>query len=331
MQADITVVVVPRERFSYSEESLQSIYEYTKTPFELVYIDGNSPRRVYKHLKSQAEKRGFKLIRENRYLSPNEARNIGIQAVNTKYLVFIDNDVVVSSGWLKALVSCAEDNHAAVVGPLQCEGLPLHQTVHCAGGEAHIVVDVRGQRLMREKMYFHKQPLAKVRQRLIQRKTELIEFHCMLVRRDIFEKIGLLDESMLNIKEHVDFCMQVAELGEQVYFEPDCVVTYVYAPPIERTDLIYYMLRWGDDWTTKTLEHFREKWDLLENQYFKKEYKKMGWRRHKTILKPFSNYLGENKMTRKILYKLLIEVDKKLNSFLSYSYLRSKNHHSDTL
>ena len=324
MQADVTIVIVPRERFSYSKESLESIYEHTEIPFELVYIDGRSPDSVYKHLKSQAEEKGFKLIRKNRYLSPNEARNIGIQAVDTKYLVFVDNDVVVSSGWLKALVNCAESNQSAVVGPLQCEGLPLHQTVHCAGGEAHVVVDVKGRQLMREKMYFHRQPLEKVRHRLTQRETELIEFHCMLVRRDIFEQVGLLDESMLNIKEHVDFCMQVAKLDGKVYFEPDCVVTYVYAPPIERTDLAYYMLRWGDDWTVKTLEHFREKWNLLENQYFKKEYKKMAWRRHKTILKPFSNYFGENKIMRKLLYKLLIEVDKKLNPYLSNSYLKSK-------
>ena len=44
MQPRVTVVVSPRERFNYTEQSLNSIYKNTEIPFELIYIDGNSPR-----------------------------------------------------------------------------------------------------------------------------------------------------------------------------------------------------------------------------------------------------------------------------------------------
>ena len=37
--ADITIVVVPRERFSRSVESLDSIYENTSEPFKLIYVN----------------------------------------------------------------------------------------------------------------------------------------------------------------------------------------------------------------------------------------------------------------------------------------------------
>jgi len=38
----VTIVVVPRERFSLAARSLQSIYEQSDVPFRLVYVDGGS-------------------------------------------------------------------------------------------------------------------------------------------------------------------------------------------------------------------------------------------------------------------------------------------------
>ncbi|MER3428827.1 MAG: hypothetical protein C4334_12170 [Pyrinomonas sp.] len=40
------IIVVPRECFCRAETSLQSIYENTQQPFSLIYVDGNSPRRI---------------------------------------------------------------------------------------------------------------------------------------------------------------------------------------------------------------------------------------------------------------------------------------------
>lgn len=49
-QASITIIVVPRERFSYTQQSLESIYTHTHLPFELVYVDAGSPKHIYKYL-----------------------------------------------------------------------------------------------------------------------------------------------------------------------------------------------------------------------------------------------------------------------------------------
>ena len=72
-----TVVVVPRERFSFASASLESIFENTSPPFELVYVDGASPPRLRRYLEAQARQRSFRLIRTEHYLSPNRARNLG--------------------------------------------------------------------------------------------------------------------------------------------------------------------------------------------------------------------------------------------------------------
>jgi GT2 family glycosyltransferase len=132
----VTIVVVPRERFSLAERSLESLYEHTAHPFSLVYVDGRSPRHIKRYLETQAREKGFELIRAERYLSQNQARNLGLRRVNSPYVVFTDNDVLFSPGWLDALVRCAEETGAWVVGPMYCIGEPALTIVHCLSGTA---------------------------------------------------------------------------------------------------------------------------------------------------------------------------------------------------
>ncbi|MEM7760887.1 MAG: glycosyltransferase [Cyanobacteria bacterium P01_A01_bin.40] len=320
----VTIVIVPRERFSYTRESLESIYHNTKLPFKLVYVDGNSPQAIKEYLAAQARQNDFELIRTNYYLYPNQARNLGLAKVDTKYVVFADNDIVVQPGWLKALIDCAETTDAAVVGPLMCQYEPIHKEIHCAGGESRIVVDVKGRRRMREKMYQQGHATDKLRSQMQRRETELCEFHCMLVRTSIFEELGYFDQQMLNTKEHIDFCLGVIEADYKVYFEPDSLVTYVPAIPLEWSDIHYYMLRWSDEWETRSLIHLRQKWDLAEDSYFKQKQKALGWRRRDTILTPVVDKLTfgtSNRFFKKlVMFGLLAPAEKAFNHYLTFRY-----------
>lgn len=317
----VTLVVVPRERFSCAQASLESIYQYTTLPFELVYVDGNSPAKVKQYLETQSQEKQFQLIRTDYYLYPNQARNLGLAQVKTKYLVFVDNDVIVSPGWLEALVQCAEETNATVVGPLMCQHEPLHEVIHFAGGESHVWQDNTGRQRIREKMYSQGQRVADLRDRLQRQPTELAEFHCVLVRTAIFEQLGSLDAAMLNTKEHLDFCMSVRAAGGTVYFEPASTVTYVPGPPLELTDLHYYMLRWSDAWTIASLHHLRDKWNLAEDGYFQSKYKKLGWRRYGTILEPITQRLTFGLATR-FLARQLGRFEHLLNRYLTSRHAR---------
>ncbi|MGB3405703.1 MAG: glycosyltransferase [Microcoleaceae cyanobacterium] len=319
-EPQVTVIVVPRERFSCAQESLDSIYEHTKIPFKLIYVDGNSPKHIQSYLQNKAETESFKIIRTDYYLSPNQARNIGLAEVDTKYLAFVDNDVVVTSGWLTQLIQCAEETDAAVVGPLMCQERPLHEIVHCAGGDSHIWVDKTGRRRFREKMCLQGKKVSEVRDRLQRQETELAEFHCVLIRRSIFDKIGVLDEAMLNTKEHLDLCMLVRQAGEKVYFEPNCIVTYVPGPPLERSDLHYYMLRWSDAWQLASLHRLRDKWNLAEDGYFKAKYKKIGWRRYGTVIIPLVS-----RLTRGVGNDLLARIIGKIDHVIINRFLTTRH------
>ena len=322
----VTLVVVPRERFSCTAESLESLYQHTQVPFALVYIDGNSPPHVQQYLAAQAEYRSFELVRTDYYLFPNQARNMGLAKVKTPYFAFVDNDIIVSPGWLQALLQCAEETQAAVVGPLMCQDEPVHEVVHFAGGESHIWVDKLGRRRVREKMVAQGKRVEEMLPKLRRQPTELAEFHCTLIRKSITDKLGPLDEGMLNTKEHLDFCMSVIEAGEQVYFEPASIVTYVPGPPLERSDLTFYMLRWSDEWTLKSLHHFRDKWNVVEDGYFTSKYKHLGWRRHATIFTPVVRALTFGRGSH-FLLRAFAKVDHTFNRFLTRRHAQLQKRH----
>jgi len=257
----VTIVVVPRERFSHSERSLANIYEHTTCPFKLIYVSGGAPAPIQRYLERESQERGFQLIRAPHYLSPNKARNLGIHEIDTKYVVFLDNDALVMSGWLEALVQCAEETGAWVVGPLYFIGEFEHQIVHMAGGVVH-TKEQEGKRILYEEQYHYNTPLADVRVPLRRQTCGHLEFHCMLVRTDVFERLGPLDEGLLSVHEHIDFCLTVRNAGGSVYLEPKAVTTYVPPPPCKWWDLPFFMLRWSEDWNLATARHFNEKWGV---------------------------------------------------------------------
>ncbi|MEL6138380.1 MAG: glycosyltransferase [Cyanobacteria bacterium J06628_6] len=323
---EITILVAPRERFSYAQPSLESIYEHTQIPFDLVYIDGGSPRSVQDYLQKVATETGFTLVRTEHFLSPNQARNLGLSHVKTKYVLFVDNDVHVSPGWLKQLWDCARETDATVVCPLTCIGKPLHQRIHLAGGEARIETETKDGKIHRkvhEKHYFVNRSVADVQAQLHRRHCEFAEFHCMLVKREIFDQIGPLDRKLLSTREHIDFCLNVARAGGTIYCEPASVVTYVPEVLYRWSDLAYFMLRWSDAWETKSLKHFRKKWNLEKDKYFRKRYRRLGHRRHAAFLRPLIRKLTFGQVIP-WLENWVIGLERRFNQVITDRYKQQK-------
>ena len=261
----VTIVVVPRERFSIAPHSLESIYQHTTGAFELVYVDGASPRAVSRWLDQAATQYGFRLLRTRQYLMPNQARNIGLAEVKTKYVVFIDNDVIVWPGWLEPLIECAEETGAWAVGPVICIGKPGEVCIHVTHGELHIT-ESHGRRELDEEMCHINEHYHDIKHQLIRAPCDFVEFHCMLARRDAFERVGNLDEKIMTTREHIDFCLAIEKAEGTVFFEPTSCVTHV--PPwhsFSYLDLPYYLLRWNDKWAYESVQHFVRKWGLPDD------------------------------------------------------------------
>ncbi len=311
----VTIIVTPRERFGVAKQSLESIYEFTPEPFDLIYVDGASPRELSGWIAEQAAQRGFEHVKLDHFLSPNEARNIGIARAKTPYVLFYDNDVIASPGWLAPLVQCADEEGAAVVTPLTCEGVPLHKRIHQAGGfftrdTEKFFNTPMGERDLIDDMLLQGDDVEEELPKLTRAQTQNCEFHCVLARRSVFDRIGMLDEKLLATKEHLDFCMSVAQAGETVYFEPASVVTYLFPnrhAPMTREDWPYFLLRWSPVWQHRSMLRMQEKWGLKPDGFMRIREGFYGWRHLEGIVAPELKrvpLIGRNKLWIKVGKKL---------------------------
>ncbi len=322
LSPSVTIIVAPRERFSYIQPSLDSIYCHTRLPFELIYIDVNSPRPIRRYLAEKAAEKNFTLLRSNRFLSPNQVRNLGLKYVMTDYVLFIDNDIHVSPGWLKALWTCAQETDATLVSPLMCIGKPLHERILMAGGEARFFLERNGSNVCRhiyKKCNLVNRSASLMKYQLYRRACEYAELSCMLVKRDIFDQLGALDEDLFNTYEHIDFCLSVALAGGKIYCEPASVVTYVPEAPRQWSDLSYFMLRWSDAWEAESLIHFHKKWNLHMDNTFIQHFRQLGWRRQQTLLLPLLRRLTLRHRVR-WLENGLIALERWLNQYITDRY-----------
>lgn len=316
-EARATIVVVARDRFSKAQESLESVFANTPEPFDLIYVDAGSPAPVKRWLEEQAASHGFELIRRDHYLATNVARMIGARLAKTEYIVFLDNDVVVAPRWLGALVDCADASGAAVVGPLTCEG--DFNTIHFAGGEVTVSEEQENGatvRHLRDRMYLAQRKVEDVREQLKRAQCSLTEYHCVLVRRDSLERVGGLDPMMLSTREHVDLCLAIMETGDTVWFEPESVVCFLGTTPLKPSDLEFYCLRWSDDWQLRSLEHFRDKWHLADDEFFWSRLAKLDWRRRTYVIGPIARRLSFGRGSKR-LERALVPLEHRVNAWIA--------------
>lgn len=287
-----TIVVVPRDRFTLAVRSLTSIVDHMGGTEELVYVDAGSPRETADQLRRICAVHGFIYVRREHFLSPNQARNLGLSHARTPYVVFVDNDVIVSEGWLRSLEDCANETGAEVVAPLTCQKEPVHSEVHQAGGEVFddfeaFLSDSSPRPRLKDVHTHQGQPVADVA--LARKPIQCCEFHCVLVRRDVFDQIGTFDEKLLSTKEHIDFSLSVWKSEGRVMLEPKSVVTFLFPDqrnPLRPADWPFFLLRWSPEWQRQSLSHFRQKWGLEGDTYFDDREGIFDWRYRDGIAKP---------------------------------------------
>lgn len=280
----VTIVVTRRERLSAMRESLESLYANTSERFELVYVMGAAPRHAKTWLTEQARTRGFRLIETPHPLTPAESRNIGLRVATTEFVVFAENDVVFQSGWLSALLACADETAAEVIAPLTCEGRPIHTIVHHVGtvesnhgafGGAEY-----GRRDFTEELFLQGQTVTEAAPLLVRRRTQTVEMHCFMVRRALFERLGEFDPNIVS-KEHLDFSWSALESGAVIWVEPKAVVTFLVPSKhdeVRAADLSYFLLRWSRSWQKRSHDALKVKWGLREDGFISSRRALADWR-----------------------------------------------------
>lgn len=304
-EAEVTILMVPRERYSGIAAAIQSLYEHTSdVPFKLVYVDGGLPGKVLERVQQDAAQRGFTFIHKDYPLTPNEARNIGLASTDTEYVVFCDNDILYTDGWLKTLIATAREFNAWLVGPTILDGDPEDGLIHAAGGDSGFE-EVNGG------LKYHFVPghmqknIRDVQGKLQRGPSTMLEFHVLLARRDVFDKIGPLDEKFCSFADHDDLVISVLKAGGPVIYEPGSVVAYhdpgTNMEVLEPEDLPPFLLRWSDEWNNASIDHAADKWRLDKGDPWVKHAKKWARLRRRRVY-PRGGFFG--RLTSFTIFKI---------------------------
>lgn len=291
----VTIVVSPRERFEQAEMSLATIFARTDIPFRLIYVDGGSPRAIGAALEAGVKAAGHTYIRTERYLSPNQARNIAMPLVDTEYVAFLDNDVIFEPGWLAALIACADETGAGLVTPTILVGPESRfpdLVIHHAGGVLDLTPTAEGWDMHRRHGHEFERYL-EARDTLVRGETGCTEFHVVLARKAMLDDIGPFDEQLIGFTDEIDLALSARKNGWKIVYEPTSVVAYAVGKAMTWRERPYFCLRWCTPLCMRAERYFYAKWNLVpefERQYsflsqhrrhafpFKGVQKVIGWR-----------------------------------------------------
>lgn len=286
--ASSTVVVSPRERLYSIIWSLESLFATIADDVPVVVVDGGISPNLRRKLDRMRARRPFRHISLPYQVTPNQARNHGIAASDTEFVVFAENDVIYQPRWLQALEANARRTGAGVVAPLICNGPPIATTIHHAGG----LLVLNGEPDDPELDQHHRLmglPIAAWNSAQAPEEHEIPEFHCVLVRRATLERVGPFDERLVT-REPVDFALRLKLAGEKVSFERTSVVTYMRTERMGIRDLPYFLFRWSAPLAREAVDAFEATWDVrLKRDLILDNW--IGWHRKKAIRSCFPKLL----------------------------------------
>lgn len=219
--AMVSIIVATRDRASLLRACLEGVLERTDySALEVLVLDnGSCEEETLVLLSRLALDPRVRVLRSEGSFNWSALNNTGVREMRGDVAVLLNNDVeVVTSGWLRALVSHALRPDVGVVGAkllypdrtVQHAGMVLgpagratHMWRHSNGGTAGYM----GQ-------------LAAVRD------VTAVTGACMALRRAVYEKAGGLEEALPVTWSDVDLCLRMRELGLRVIWTPDALLLH---------------------------------------------------------------------------------------------------------
>jgi GT2 family glycosyltransferase len=245
--SDVTVAFVFRERVSPTVEKLTALIARTTSPHKLIVFDNASPPAIARELRRLRDAHGFRLLRSDEVLTPNAQRNRCLAEVDTRFVVFVDNDVDVNENWLGPLVAAAVETDAGLVAPLYLERMRGQVRIHLWDGVVRTTRD-DGRPMFQERHHLAHADLEAHRAEIARRDGGLVEFHAVLADTALLRSLGGLDPQLMSLSEHAHLSVQVLQAGRRIILEPASIVTYDIPARLDPVDREYFLLRWSEAW-----------------------------------------------------------------------------------
>lgn len=206
-QAEVFDAVEKANQWSYTEQCLASLQATTDEPYELIIVDNGSTDGTVEHLRRRP---GVTLITNPDNKGFPAAVNQGIRAAQGEQILLLNNDVLLTSGWLRRMLDALRSApEIGLVGPC----------TNCTAGTQRI----NASYALRELEDFAWK-WSETRRGLRRNVPELTGF-CLLFRREVVARVGLLDERFgIGVYEDVDYALRAIQAGFQLVIAEDVFV-----------------------------------------------------------------------------------------------------------
>lgn len=226
-----------------------------RDPWEVVVVDNSSTDGTAEMVREKFP--WVRLVANSTNLGYSKAVNQGIRLAQGDYFLILNPDIMVRSGSLQALLDFADQNQdgglfgAKLLNP---DGSVQHS---CRRFYTFLVL------LMRRTLLGKLFPNSRAVSRHLMsdfdheesRPVDWILGACMLVRRQIVEQVGSMDERFFLYFEDVDWCYRIQRAGYKVYYVASAVMDHQHtrasaASPFSRPLWAHLMslLRYYEKW-----------------------------------------------------------------------------------
>ncbi|MBP8975132.1 MAG: tetratricopeptide repeat protein, partial [Bacteroidetes bacterium] len=241
-----SIIIITYNNLSYTQECLSSVLQYTDTPYELIVIDNNSSDGSQDWLREfAATHNSCQLILNSENLGFPHGINQGLRQAKGEYVVLLNNDTVVTDGWLRNLIKVAQKNQKiGLVGPM---------TNSISGPQ----LDKTAWYVTLTHMRQHAKRTSELYRDVIYEATRL-RFFCVLITRKALEVCGGLDErfSPGNCEDD-DYCLRAQLAGFSVVIARNVFIHHYGSKSFTISGSRNY-----HDLIEKNKEKFRGKWGI---------------------------------------------------------------------
>lgn len=215
----LTIVIATWKMRDMLKRCISSITEGGSGPYEyeLIVIDNNSSDGTVDMLQSLFPK--VKLVSNTHNLGVAAGRNVGIRMALGEFIMLLDADTVVPRGSIMAMVEYLLHNpHIGLIGP------------RLVSPEGAVQVSSRTFPTLWSKIA-RRLPnvlgtVPAQRSPMQSCPVDYVIGACQLIRREVVDAIGLLDDSIFYGPEDVDYCVRVWRAGWAVHYFADADVVH---------------------------------------------------------------------------------------------------------
>ena len=202
----VSVIIVNYNGKTLLEKCLESLAKVNYENFEIILVDNNSTDGTVEFVtKTYPSIIIIKLDSNRGFAEPN---NIGAKIASGKYLLFLNNDTIVTPNFISEMVKVIEKDKKIAI----CQSLLLRLdgSIDSSGD----FIDQLGV------VYNSTTKINEIREISSARGAS------MLIRKNVFEELDGFDEKFFMCFEDYDFCLRVKNKGYRIVYYPSARVTH---------------------------------------------------------------------------------------------------------